>query len=331
MHRHNVCRMATPSEDGAVTGYLHPQYARSFSEFGRSRALPRSGGWILERSIADTDDRDAMGCYPLFACQRWSELRADVDDLGDSLVSLTLVTDPFGDYDRGALEQCFPDLAKPFKEHSVIDLGKPAEQTVDRGHRKEARRALKRLVVEVHPNPVEFLDSWMSLHRHLVKRHGIAGIAAFSRAAFEQQLTTPGCTLLWARSGDEPVAATVYLSHGGVAHGHVLACSDVGYAQGALYALIWRAIEHFTGTHQWINLMGVPGADDAGSRGIRDFKRGWTTVTRTAWLCGRIFDRHRYNRLVEATHTMASRYFPAYRENEMTRAQAAPAMSATRA
>lgn len=324
--------MGISTDGGAmdVTGYLHPQYAQSFSEFGRPRPLPRSGGWILDRQILDTGDRDAMGCYPIFACSRWSELAADIEDLGNSFVSLTLVADPFGHYDRTLLDRCFPDLVRPFKEHSVIDLQKHPEQTVSRGHRKEARRALRRLIVEVHPHPATFIDEWMTLHAHLVKRHGIHGMAAFSRAAFEQQLGTPGSTLLWARHGPDPVAATLYLSHGGVAHGHVLGCTDVGYAHGALYALIWRAIEHFTGTHRWINLMGVPGADDVGSRGIRDFKRGWTTVTRTAWLCGRVLDRARYARIVAATDTGASPYFPAYRDNEMTRRAPALDDSATR-
>ena len=321
--------MATTTEGGApeATGYLHPQYAHSFKEFGRPYELSLCGGWILDREIPGTDDRDAMGCYPLFACRRWSALRADIDNLGSTFVSLTLVADPFGDYDTAYLQECFPDLVKPFKEHSVIDLRKPPEQTVNRGHRKEARRALRRLVVEVHPQPVAFLDEWMSLHSHLVRRHRIHGIAAFSRAAFREQLATPGSTLLWARTGDEPVAATLYLSHGGVAHGHVLGCTDAGYAHGALYALIWRAMETFAGTHQWINLMGVPGAADDGSGGIRDFKRGWSTETRTAWLCGRIFDRDRYRHLVDVTHTQSSRYFPAYRDNEMTRVPSEPQVS----
>ena len=53
-------------------GYLSQEYAAAFAEFGTARRLPRSGGWLIERPIAGTDDRDAMGCYPLFSCADWS-------------------------------------------------------------------------------------------------------------------------------------------------------------------------------------------------------------------------------------------------------------------
>src|SRR5229473_8652620 len=98
-----------------VTGYAHPGYAASLSEFGTPRLLPRSGGWILERRIPGCQERDAMGCYPLFACQHWSQLHADLDEIGSELVSVTLVTDPFGGYQEGLLRQCFPDQVVPFK------------------------------------------------------------------------------------------------------------------------------------------------------------------------------------------------------------------------
>src|SRR5688500_13111911 len=91
---------------GNLTGYLHPGYARSFQEFGMPRELPRCRGWILARSIPALPDLDAMGCYPIFACQDWSRLHLDVDDLQNHLVSLTVVTDPFGDYDEPYLQRC---------------------------------------------------------------------------------------------------------------------------------------------------------------------------------------------------------------------------------
>ena len=45
----------------AVTGYLHPGYARSLAEFGTPRELERSGGWLLERAIPGSSYFDAMG------------------------------------------------------------------------------------------------------------------------------------------------------------------------------------------------------------------------------------------------------------------------------
>ena len=319
--------MNEPAKD--VTGYRHPQYAWSLQEFGKPRELPQSRGWILERSIPMFSDTDAMGCYPLFACKDWSRLHLDIDDLQNQLVSLSLVTDPFGDYSEPYLRRCFPDLVLPFKEHFVIDLEKPPAQGVLRRHRKEARRALRQVMVQVHPNPPAFLDAWMNLHSHLIAKHNVKGIAAFSRSSFAAQLKTPGMVVLWASYGGEPVAATLYFVHDGIAHGHVLGSTDVGYEHGALYALIWSAIEHFKGSVRWINLMGVPGAHDVGSEGIRRFKMGWTRETRIAWLCGKILKPERYAEIVRATGTSQARYFPAYREGEMARVDRASGVAAT--
>src|SRR5438045_5100866 len=92
-----------------ATGYAHPQYAASLGEYGAPRLLPRSRGWILERPIPGTDVRDAMGCYPLFACQDWSGLSDDLAEISRerSLVSVVLVTDPFGEYHEADLHAAF--------------------------------------------------------------------------------------------------------------------------------------------------------------------------------------------------------------------------------
>src|SRR3990172_4731763 len=79
--------------ENAVTGYLHPGHAASLAEFGTPRPLPHSGGWLLERTIPGSESRDAMGCYPLFACRDWSRLPMDLEDLARDLVSVSLVTD----------------------------------------------------------------------------------------------------------------------------------------------------------------------------------------------------------------------------------------------
>jgi hypothetical protein len=299
-----------------VTGYMHPRYAWSHQEFGVPRELPLSRGWIVERRIPGLSDSDAMGCYPMFACANWSQLHQDLSHLPESLVSLCLVTDPFGEYDEAYLRRCFPDLAVPFKEHYVIDLSKP-RNLISKHHRKEARRACRQLRIEIHPNPPAFLDSWMNLHAHLVAKHTIKGIAAFSRAAFAEQLSTPGIRVLFASFEGQPVAATLYFMENDVAHGHILGYSDVGLELGALYGLIWSAMDAFAGSVRWINLMGVPGAQDTGGEGIRRFKEGWTRDTRTAWLCGRILNRARYAEIVRSTGTARARYFPAYRDGEM--------------
>src|SRR5215510_2473926 len=86
---------AQRDSDGAGCGYLHRDYAASFAGVATPRELPQSRGWILERQIPGTNLHDAMGCYPIFACEDWKRLPADLSSLADRLVSLTLVGDPF--------------------------------------------------------------------------------------------------------------------------------------------------------------------------------------------------------------------------------------------
>ncbi|MFC2055317.1 hypothetical protein ACFLV7_13640, partial [Chloroflexota bacterium] len=104
-----------------MTGYGHPGYAQSLAEFGTPIELPRCGGWILERQIPGFLYRDAMGCYPLFCCKDWSRLHEDMDEIGSELVSLSLVTDSFGDYSMEALKDLF-DVCFLYKQHCVTDL-----------------------------------------------------------------------------------------------------------------------------------------------------------------------------------------------------------------
>ena len=105
-----------------VTGYAHPLYCQSLGEFGTPLELSRCGGWILKRRIPGRANYDGMGCYPLFACQDWRQLEADLEDLGSELVSLAIVADPFGQHDPDYLRRCFRDVVIPFKEHFVVDL-----------------------------------------------------------------------------------------------------------------------------------------------------------------------------------------------------------------
>ena len=50
--------------------------------------------------------------------------------------------------------------------------------------------------------------------------------------------------------------------------------------------------------------------------GLSQFKRGWSTGTRTAYFCGRIFDHKSYAEIVKAKGIAATTYFPAYRKGE---------------
>ncbi|MGZ3846364.1 MAG: GNAT family N-acetyltransferase [Flavisolibacter sp.] len=299
-----------------VTGYMHPGYAESLKEFGIPREFPQCKGWILERQIPGFPYRDAMGCYPLFACQDWRHLLADLEEIGSELVSLALVTDPFGDYEPDYLRRCFGDVVFPFKEHFVADLSRPLEEIVGKRHRKNARRALRNVQVDVCNDPMQFIDEWSALYSGLIQKHNISGISAFSRAAFEKQLSLPGTVVLRATHNDVTVGAQIYFVQGDVVHCHLGAASQNGYKLGVVPALDFYSIEYFSDKVHWLNLGGGAGITSDGTDGLSMYKKGWSTETRTAYFCGRIFDRERYAEIAKAKAIASTDYFPAYRKGE---------------
>src|SRR6185503_5039016 len=175
------------SKQKSVTGYSHADYAASLADFGVPRFLSGSGGWILERSIAGTPYRDAMGCYPLFCCTDWSALAQDLEMVGEELISLVLVTDPFGNYTEETLHSAFGDLAKPFKNHFVVDLEAEAETFVDPHHQRSARKALSAVLIERCEDVAGQMNEWRELYATLIARHDIRGIARFSDDSFARQ------------------------------------------------------------------------------------------------------------------------------------------------
>jgi hypothetical protein len=298
-----------------VTGYLHPGYPESLAEFGRPRELPRSGGWLLERGIPGSDLVDAMGCYPLFVCHDWSRLPLDLADLQGELVSVSLVTDPFGDFDRQLLDACF-DTVSPFKEHYVADLSETAETIVSKHHRGCALRALQDVSVEVCHEPRELLEEWIALYEVLIEKHAIHGIPAFSRAAFARQLTVPGIVALRAKHQGATVAANLFYVQGAIAYDHLTASSPEGYRLRASYALKWSAMKYFVGRVRWIGWGGGAGIARSGSDGLTVFKSGWARQTRPVYHCGRILDKGKYGELTQARRLESSAFFPAYRHGE---------------
>jgi hypothetical protein len=298
------------------SGYLHQAYAESLSEFGVPRLLPLSGGWLLERQIPNSGQVDAVGCYPFFACQDWHQLHADLANISKGLVSLSVVTDPFGEYNQILLNRCFPDLAVPFKQHFVVDLRRQPEQFVHSHHLRNARKALNVLRVEACDDPSHFLDDWVVLYANLIARHKITGLTAFSRESFAKQLRVPGIVMLRAVCEDTTVGILLWYVQGNRAYYHLGAYTIRGYEIGASFALFDYAIRYFCSQQfKWLNL-GAGAGTGTGESGLTRFKKGWSTDVRTAYFCGRIFDRQKYQQLVEATNTHATDYFPAYRLGE---------------
>jgi hypothetical protein len=302
----------------AATGYASPSYAWSLADMGQPRALSRSGGWLLERPIAGTPHRDAMGCYPLFACTDWSGLRADLDELASELVSVVVVTDPFGDVSPSVLRECFPDLMTGFKDHFVVDLHQPLTAVGTAHHRRNVRKAMGGVDVELASEPPELSAEWERLYRLLIARHRIRGAAAFSPVALARQLAVPGLVALRACSARETVGIMLWYVQGDVAYYHLAAYDEEGYRRRASFALLWWAIEAFAERGvRWLDLGAGAGAKADPADGLTRFKRGWATTTRIAYLCGRIFAPERYAALSSAAGAQAATWFPAYRAGEL--------------
>ena len=298
-----------------MTGYSEALYARSLEEFGTPLELPGAGGWLLERPIPRSNLRDAMGCYPLFTCRDPGRLASDFELLRERLVTVVLVADPFLPWDDAARQKTF-SFVRPWKEHYVIDL---ARFRPTRHHRYSARRALREIRVERCCSPPELLGDWVRLYSELVKRRGITGIQAFSESSFRRQLEVPGIVAFRATRGGSTVGGQLWYEQDGVGYCHLSASSAEGYEALSSYALYQAAIEEFTGRLRELDLGGPAGTEGPDS-GLAFFKRGWSTGTRTAWLCGTILDPERYRGL--AGEIAESGYFPAYRRGELTGARA---------
>lgn len=278
-----------------MSGYSHALYAASLAEFGTPVELPSCGGWILKRRIPGYPNYDGMGCYPLFACQDWALLQTDLENIRSQLVSLAIVADPFGGYSPTYLKQCFQDVVTPFKEHFVVDLRAPAHAFVSEHHRRNVRKALQRISVERCDDPMAFVNDWLELYRHLIGRHEIGGIAAFSEPAFRQQLQVPGLVAFRAEHEGATVGMLLWYIQDEVGYYHLGAYNQKGYALKVSFALFWEAINYFASKGlRWLNL-----GSGAGATTVIDcrFKRGWATGTRTAYFCGRIFDHATYRQI----------------------------------
>lgn len=306
------------------TGYAHPRYAASLAEFGTPLQLPGSGGWLLERAIPGVDARDAMSCYPILCCRDWNALAEDLDAMEGHFVSVTAVTDPFGDYDDATLRRAFPRV-RPFKEHVVADLACGPAANVSKHHRYYARRALASMAVSERHAPPDFAIAWDALYDVLRRRHRLSGLKAFSLAVFAEQLAVPGVRLFVAECDGELLGAHIWYVQGDVAYSHLQASTDTGYKRGAAYALYMTAMQTLAHDVRWLHIGAGAGAGaggkDAGGDGLARFKAGWGTATRIAYLCGRILDPGAYEAACAAGGSDVrddDGYFPAYRAGELT-------------
>jgi hypothetical protein len=299
-----------------MKSYDHPSYLSSLAEFGIPRALPESGGWLLERKISGFPYVDCMGPYPLFCCEDWSRLPQDIMQLDSDLVAVTVVTDPFANFDLEEMAACFYSRFFVFKLHYAIDLEIPLEEIGGKRRRRHARRALNKLSIEVSESPAEFIDDWMEVYSVLVQKHQINGIRAFSRQAFLEQFKIPGSIMIRALYQGKTIGAQVYLYQGEVIHAHLGACDSIGYDLEATYAIDYFSFEFFKGKAKWLNLGGGIGISNGILDGLSQYKSAWASHIRNSYFCGRIINVDRYEELVQNKNAHQENYFPAYRAGE---------------
>jgi len=298
-----------------IRAYLHPSYVGSLAGHGSPRRLTNSGGWILEREIPGSHRRDAMGPYPVFCCDDWHGLAADLDELRDSgFVSVVAVTDPMLDAATPAELGAF-DVARPFKTHYLTDLTVPSEQAVSGHHRSCVRRAARKLDWDRPHDTPAHLEEWCALYEHLAARHAITGLRRFSVEAFRAMLALPGAILMRALYQGKVVGAQLFLIHDNVAHAHLAAFDETGYRLGASYLLDWAALDELRHRVRYINWGGGAGLAETDTSGLAQYKQGWATDRRITYLLGSILDRAAYNRLTGLDNADSS-YFPAYRTGE---------------
>ena len=303
-----------------MTGYLHPLYAKSLSEFGTPVELPQCGGWLLERHIPNSDLKDAMGCYPLFCCTDWTRLAADIQKVRDNYVTISLAADPFAPVTTVDLSQYF-QLVQPFKKHFIVDVSDSTDRHINWHHRYYARRALKQIRVRVVDDPKTCLDDWVRLYQILIDRHHLQGIKAFSKTAFAIQFEVPGLVVFRASRNGRTIGMHLWYLQSDVAYSHLGASDQEGYSLGAAYALYWSAIQVFKQDHarelRLIDLGAGAGAEENGRDGLSTFKRGWATGEKVKYFCGSILDQKSYESLT-ATNRIWTDYFPLYRAGELS-------------
>jgi hypothetical protein len=298
-------------------GYLNKTYAEAFKQIGNPIKLKYSNGWILKRKIPGTKYYDAMGCYPLFMCLSWVNLHRDIKEIENDLVSLSVVTDPFGNFNENILYNTFVDVVIPFKEHFIIDLNKFIEQKVSKNHQRNSKKSLKNLDIEICQEPDKYIKDWIDLYENLKERHTIKGITKFSNYSFEKQFKVPGLTKFIAKHNNQVLGMVLFYENDDKVYYHLASYCDLGYKMNASFAIFWEAIKYYKKeNYRWIDLGAGEGLKPDSSDGLTRFKKGWATDKKNVYFCGKIFDKELYNKIVKSKNHTNEKYFPAYRKGE---------------
>ena len=175
---------------------------------------------------------------------------------------------------------------------------------------------MKRVIVERCESPIQYLDDWIRLYDFLKIRHNINGIRAFSRQSFSKQLAVPGTFFFRVLYERKIVGANIIYINDDIAYGHLSAFDSQGYKSYAPYAVKWGVFNFLFNKVRFFDLGAGASAQVNDIDGLSIFKKGWSTGTRTVYLCGRIFNKEKYWEIVKAKKISNAGYFPTYRNEE---------------
>ncbi|MBC8166287.1 MAG: GNAT family N-acetyltransferase [Bryobacteraceae bacterium] len=191
---------------------------------------------------------------------------------------------------------------------------------IDAHHRRKIRSALRHVNVERCSNLANFGEDWVRLYANLAKRHKMSAFSDFPRSSLLNQLAVPGLVAYRAEYLGHTVGAVLCFIQGEIAYYHLGAYSDEGYRLGASFALFDEILRSLrTEGVRWLSLGAGAGTETAIKDGLTRFKHGWTSETRTVYLCGRIYNILAYEELVKARGIARGTYFPLYRQGETVR------------
>lgn len=291
-------------------GYGSKQYCQTLSAYGDSLYLPNSQGYLLKRPVPDQPYFDAINPYPLYTCHHWDRLYKDLKEQEAELVSISLVTDPFGHFQLQQLKSFFRDKFLLFKQHFIIDLKQHPEQFISSHHRRNARKGLKQCQIEKIDQPLHYLEDWQKCLNILIKKHDLQGLNAYHNVCFKTLFEMPEVLIFRAFNATENLGFLIWVCQGNKAYYHLAAYYPSGYEQFASFALFKTSIEYFK-VHgfEYLNLGAGAGLNNEES-GLTRFKKGWSTDTKPVYFCGKICNPERYWQL---SQQKKSDYFPVYR------------------
>ena len=294
-------------------GYGSQLYAKSFSEFGIVDATPLAGLQLIRRPLPG-GHFDLTGVYPFSSCRDWSMLPRDLDFMrATGAVSIVFASDPLADLEVGELLSSWP-IHRASKSHFVIDMTQDWRGQSSKNTRWSARRGRELHTFEIVDASAQHSGCFWSLYRQSIAHHQMCGVQRLSAPIIAAQLEVPGALIAFARHRNELCGALISYQQGDNAYLHLMGLSAQAHSLHTSNGLIDATLEELEARgSRFASLGGGRGSGNDPEDGLFRFKRRWTTVRRTCWLCGVVLDRDAYRSLVTTTGLSQQPFFPSYR------------------